>query len=312
MMEPHITATHEGILDVAKKTTLHGTKFKSNYVRLVPGGLYIYLTDQDDTFKCIEIEFAMLDASPQNNTRPYTFSVRNSSNKVTFFSTNTQQEFDKWIEMIKSCSGKKNAGIPLVQHDASVKREGRTDVLFRAKKNISGKIVSSGVGKSGIKKMIPEEGRELISAIRKIIKRVSSEEKANEIEKNIIKILVKVFFQIDNKAVQMQDLAKVDRALRDAFDNLDRAFRFYGVRKSADLVPLFTKVSTSFKIAETESVALFSPYLRPHNLQKMRTTFTFLGSVEFFSKVWDDSEIEDELFLLVSALNKYTQIEIIQ
>ncbi|EFA82815.1 hypothetical protein PPL_04510 [Heterostelium album PN500] len=310
-MEPHTTVTYEGILDVAKKSSLHSLKYKNSYVRLVPGGLYVYRTEQDDDFKCVDIEFAMLDITPANNTRPHTFSVRNSSNKVTYFSANSQQEFESWTEHVKTCTGKKNVGVPMISNDGAVKREGRTDVLFRAKKNISGKIASSGVGKSGLKKLIPEEGRELISSVKKIIRRVSSEDKANEIEKNIIKILVKVFFQIDSKTIELQDLAKVDKALREAFNNLDRAFRFYGVKKSTDLMPIFEKVSQALKDAENESVLLFSPYLRPHNIQKMRTTFAFIGSTEFFSKVWDDMEIEDDLFLLVSALNKYTQIEII-
>eukprot|EP01133_Synstelium_polycarpum_P013672 gene13672-16100_t len=253
----------------------------------------------------------MFEASPANANRPNTFSVRNSSNKVTYFSTNTAAEYTAWSESIKQCIGKKNLGVPIFHHE-SAKREGRTDVLFRAKKNISGKIASSGVGKSGLKKLIPEEGRELISSVKKIIRRVSNEEKANETEKNIIKILVKVFFQIDNKTVQLQDLAKVDKSLRDAFNLLDRAFRFYGVKRASDLAPILGKASAALKDAENESVILFTPYLRPDNIQKMRTTFAFLGSLEFFTKVWDDMEIEDDLFLLISALNKYTQIEIIQ
>ncbi|EGG21978.1 hypothetical protein DFA_01864 [Cavenderia fasciculata] len=312
-MEPNtVVVMQEGILDIAKKSSLHGLKFKTCYARLVHGAIYIYKTQHDDNFKCVDIEFALLDTNQNATTRPNTFAVRNSSNKVIYLSSNSSSEFTQWSEKVKECLGKKNnAGAPIVVGNGEVKREGRTDVLFRAKKNISGKIAASGVGKSGLKKLIPEEGRDLISSVKKIIKRVSNEEKANEIEKNIIKILVKVFFQIDNKTIEIQEFAKVDKALREAFNQLDRAFRFYGVKKGTDLLPIFDKSAAALKEAENEAVTLFSPYLRPHNLQKLKSTFAFLGSADFFIKVWDDMEIEDDLFLLISALNKYTQIEII-
>eukprot|EP01132_Coremiostelium_polycephalum_P006829 gene6829-8470_t len=313
-MEPSSASTivdiqHQGILDFAKKSTLSGLKWKNSYVRLLPGGIFIYKTDKDEHYKFIDIELAHIDESPTIS-RSNCFTIKSSNNKITYFSANSITEFSKWVEQVKICIGKKNIGEPVFDHSVA-KREGRTDIMFRAKKNLSGKIASSGVGKSGLKKLIPEEGRELITSVKKIIRRVSNDEKANEIEKNIIKILVKVFFQIENKTIQIPDLAKVDKALRDAFNHLDRAFRYYGVRKASDLIAIFEKASAALKQAETETIVLFTPYLSPVNIQKVKSTFAFLGSVDFFSKVWDDMEIEDDLFLLISALNKYTQIEII-
>jgi len=307
-MEPTtIEVLHQGILDFAKKSSL-STKWKNRYIRLVEGGIYIYKTDKDEDYKCIDIETVVLDINP-GGSRPNTFSLKDT-HKTFLFSANTAGEFTKWTDNIKKSIGKKNIGEPVF--DSSVaKREGRNDIMFRAKKNISGKIASSGVGKSGLKKLIPEEGRELIVSVKKIIKRVANEEKANEMEKNIIKILIKVFFYIDSKAIQIQDLVKLDKHLRDAFNHLDRAFRYYGVKKAADLVMILEKASDSFKQAEGETILLLTPYFRPENIQKIRNTFGFLGSLEFFNKVWDDHEIEDDLFLLISALNKYTQIELI-
>ncbi|KAM9960129.1 hypothetical protein ACTFIW_009254 [Dictyostelium discoideum] len=304
-----IEINQEGILDFVKKSSL--SKWKNRYVRLVDGGIYIYKTDKDEDFKCIDLEFSVLDSNPKEaGNRPNSFLIRDSHNKAFLFSANTSQEYNKWLENVKRSTGKKNSGCPTFD-SAVAKREGRNDIMFRAKKNISGKIASSGVGKSGLKKLIPEEGRELIGSVKKIIKRVSNEEKANEMEKNILKILIKVFFYIDSKAIQIGDLAKVDRALRDGFNHLDRAFRYYGVKKAADLVVILEKASTALKEAEHETVTLLTPFFRPHNIQLIRNTFAFLGSLDFFTKVWDDLEIEDDLFLLISALNKYTQIELI-
>ncbi|KYR02516.1 hypothetical protein DLAC_11476 [Tieghemostelium lacteum] len=312
-MEPTTSNTieivHQGILDYTKKQSLIGLKWKNRYVRLVNGGIYIYNNEKDPKYKLLDIEFAVLIPTSEGITRPNSFSIRDANNKLVYFSCNTTSDHQKWCELVKKCIGQKNAGEP--QFDQTVvKREGRNDVLFRAKKNISGKIASSGVGKSGLKKLIPEEGRELINGFKKIVKRTTNDDKANEMEKNLIKILVKVFFQLDNKSVQVQDVVGIDKHLRDGFNLLDKAFRFYGVKRGSELSPILEKAANALKEAENETCKVFAPYLRPHNLQKIRNTYALLASQDFLVKVWDDPEIEDELFLLISALNKYTQIEL--
>jgi hypothetical protein len=60
--------------------------------------------------------------------------------------------------------------------------------LFRAKKNISGKLATSSAGKKAIRKNANEETVALIESVHTIIERTYGKKQADEIEKGIIKV----------------------------------------------------------------------------------------------------------------------------
>jgi len=76
------------------------------------------------------------------------------------------------------------------------------------KKNVAGKVATSGAGKGVLKDMIGAEGVTLINYIKDVIKLVDGKKKATEIENNIIKIGVKIILLFRNKDITFEELSK--------------------------------------------------------------------------------------------------------
>lgn len=75
--------------------------------------------------------------------------------------------------------------------DAVVPKQKRASVLTKAKKNITGKVVSSSMGRDALKSILDEDARENFGLFKQLLVSEFGEEKANEIEADIIKLMVK-------------------------------------------------------------------------------------------------------------------------
>jgi len=171
------------------------------------------------------------------------------------------------------------------------------------KKNIAGHVMTSSIGK----KIIPPQARGLLKGLRNIIAKVINPKKAEEVEKGIIKLVVKAKICIDDKKVTEEEFLQADAPLRKAFNIVVDLYDYFGE-------PLSEKSKMSFQVAAghmkevgTILTNLMKPHVQPKNLQRLIDIFDVLGSVDFFIKVWGSPEIGKEMEDLVDAMNKYTQ-----
>jgi len=157
------------------------------------------------------------------------------------------------------------------------------------------------------KKIIPPQARGLLKGLRNIIAKVYNAKRAEEIEKGIIKLVVKAKICIDEKKVTEEEFLQADAPLRKSFNIVVDLYDYFGE-------PLSDKTKMSFQVAaghlkEVGNILanLMKPHVQPKNLARLIDIFDVLGSVDFFTKAWATPEINKEMEDLVDAMNKYTQ-----
>jgi hypothetical protein len=107
----------------------------------------------------------------------------------------------------------------------------------------------------------------------------------------------------------MDDFGKADKPLREAFKLFDKLFAFYGTKGGAALEDGMVRFNQRGIEIEQALTDMLRPYLQAHNMMRLHQTVQFLSSVEFLKRVWDNDTLEDDLFNLVSAMNRYIQFE---
>jgi len=179
--------------------------------------------------------------------------------------------------------------------------------MFRAKKNISGKVATSALMKQ---KVMNEETRHLLDALVAVVEHVTDAKTAADVEKQIIKMVLKGYFQYDKGTITMNEFRQIDGVLRKAFNQMDKLFGYYQVRSASQLTEGFTRTAAMLKDAADAVVALLEPHVRPENIAKMKHALGIIADADFLYKVWDSASLEQDLLSLISAMNKYTQIEL--
>eukprot|EP01103_Thecamoeba_quadrilineata_P020339 TRINITY_DN8673_c0_g1_i1.p1 TRINITY_DN8673_c0_g1~~TRINITY_DN8673_c0_g1_i1.p1 ORF type:complete len:235 (+),score=47.16 TRINITY_DN8673_c0_g1_i1:23-727(+) len=192
----------------------------------------------------------------------------------------------------------------LAVKDKEAKKElKRTSSLIRFKVGVAGKVGNSKLGK----KALPPEVRALLKSFRTIVTKVCSSNKAKDIETLILKFIIKAKVHVDNKTITVEHLLQADKPLREAFETFAELFDFYGDAQVNRLVPKFKRVADLIRQVEKITVDIFSPHLRPKNLERLKSLFNFIADVDFYIQVWSHPDVYLELFLLVNSMNKYTQ-----
>jgi len=162
--------------------------------------------------------------------------------------------------------------------------------------------MTSAVGK----KMIPGQARGLLKGLNRIVTKVHGPKKSAEIEKSIIKLIVKAKVCIDSKKVSEEDFLQADDPLRKAFNVIVDLYDFYGEPANENTKAKFAVAANHLKEVGNILSNLMKPHVQPKSLNRLKDVFDLLGSVDFFVAAWQtDSakEIED----LIDAMNKYTQ-----
>jgi hypothetical protein len=297
----------EGVLEYQKKGSLGKKKYKLIFAVLTPGGLHIY-KDAYDAFpgKSIDLEQAVLE--PGDKGKPFSFGLKTKGGKddgkLWLFAGDSEGDTAAWGDVLKQSGlGQKYTAPP----KKTESQRSKGSIMFRAKKNISGKVATSALMKQ---KVLNEETRHLLDSLVAVVERVTDPKTAADVEKQIIKMVLKGYFQYDKGTITMNEFRLIDGVLRKAFNQMDKLFGFYQVRSSSQLTEAFAKTATMLQEASTAVLALLEPHVRPENLAKMKAALAVVCNAEFLYKVWDCATLEQELLALISAMNKYTQIEL--
>jgi len=178
-------------------------------------------------------------------------------------------------------------------------------LLLRAKKNVGGKLAMQS------KKVLPQEVKSLLKGLRKIVEIESGKKKADEVEKNIMKLLVKMVIHVENKSINLDEFLKADRPLRAAFEIIYDCFDYYNdmesERTKKTLRVQFEKMEKLLKEAEQILHDILKKHLQPKSLDRLHSVFDHIATANFFCKVWETPDLYEDLFQLVNAMNKYTQ-----
>jgi len=230
------------------------------------------------------------------------------SDKFDFlFAAESEEDYIQWCNIIEKNISKEPKG-PLAKDK---KRNRMQQMAFRAKRNLAGKVGSSGVGKKAIKAQAPEEISNLINALKKIIERESkSPKKAAEIEDTIFKIGIKTYFIIDEGKLKLDDIFAADEPLRKALELLSKCHDHAKFSRSPNPKLLFQKLQEVEKLVKEAAAALIKilePLLKPKNTQRIREAIDYIANADFLSKIFNDSGLDEPLQELINAGDHYTQ-----
>lgn len=214
-------------------------------------------------------------------------------------------EFTKWSKAISDAHGKEAATEPPARD--SITKKKKEGLMARSKKKLAGDIATSGLGKKVIKSILNEETSALLQAIKKIIAKLDSKKKSDEIEKNVIKIVVKAYLLTENKKLDSEAFLQADKPMRSAFDLLGRVFNNRHRAKPEQIAEALGKVESFFKKTEQVFIELLSPHLSPKNMIRLNSIFGYMANAEFLQRAFDDPSLDEEIEKLVDAMEYYTQ-----
>ena len=238
--------------------------------------------DQDPT-GVVHLKRSTLVEAPDVNEKKFVLqlTVTEGEDKNNYLaSLGSQLEHTEWIAALK-----KNKELEESEAPQRVKRK-KESVLNRAKKKMAGSAATSHLGKRVVKSIINEETTSLLSAMKRIVKKESSQKKADEFEKNIIKIAVKSYLLIENKKLTGDDFLEVDSPLRESFELMIKCFNARGRVQQQVVLDALKKVEASIKKSEHILTGLLSPHLTNKNMFRLTQTFGYLGNAEFLNKVF--------------------------
>eukprot|EP01120_Amphizonella_sp_Union-15-10_P004836 TRINITY_DN1559_c0_g1_i2.p1 TRINITY_DN1559_c0_g1~~TRINITY_DN1559_c0_g1_i2.p1 ORF type:complete len:383 (+),score=98.71 TRINITY_DN1559_c0_g1_i2:76-1224(+) len=287
-----------GYLEIKKKD-----RWKPHYCCLIGGSFFYYRTSQDmEPQGTIHLKGSTIKKLESSGDAKKKWVLEIKTEETTLHaSVGAAQDLDAWVDSLKSNSKLEQSQPPTKEKS---KKQGR---MTGAKKKIAGNVAVSTFGKSVIKKVINDETAALLISIRKIVKKESNAKKADELEKNIIKLAVKSYLLIDKGKLRGDDFLIADSPLREAFELLIKCFNGRGRVETKVLSDAFKRVEGMLHRAETVITNLLAPHLTPKNMFRISSTFGYLGNAEFLEKVFKDQALEEELEKLIDAMEYYTQ-----
>lgn len=209
----------------------------------------------------------------------------------------------KWVSTLLAAAEKDEALAPPAR-DGSSKKQG---IGARAKKKMAGDFATSGLGKKVMKTVLNEESMSLLTSMKRIVSKADGKKKAEELEKNIIKLMVKGYLLVDGGKIDGDSFLQADKPLRAAFELLARCYKNRTRAKHEVLVEALGRVEKMLSEGERIITELLQPHLSPKNMFRLASTFGYLGSLKFLEKAFSDDELDEELEKLVDAMEYYTQ-----
>eukprot|EP01130_Rhizamoeba_saxonica_P007663 TRINITY_DN3104_c0_g1_i1.p1 TRINITY_DN3104_c0_g1~~TRINITY_DN3104_c0_g1_i1.p1 ORF type:complete len:213 (-),score=65.75 TRINITY_DN3104_c0_g1_i1:16-654(-) len=187
------------------------------------------------------------------------------------------ETFDKWMNALQNSKD--------LDVETHVKR--KQGKKMRMKKNLGGKVATSGAGKSIIKEFLGAEVIQLIAIVKRVIKKKDGKAKAKEAESNIIKIGVKVILLIHNKDLTMRDikptLDRIKKLWSDLLDACEMSF-CYDVEKIQE--------SALYLLGEFKGI--IQNFVSDENMEILEETITYISDeplLDFFY-LEDEQEVD--------------------
>jgi len=279
--------------------------FKTAYCVLIGGTFYHYVNTSDvQPQGKVELSEISIIQPAKGIQKEFSFSINKGEEVVLACTCSSEQEMNHWTKLLKEGVSKEPADPPAV---AAVKSK-KAGIVSRAKKRAASKTATSVIGKKVMKAIVNEETTTLLNALKRIVKHEStSTKKADELEKNIIKIAVKSFLLIENKVLSADDFLVADKPLRDAFELMVKVFNGRGRVKDEKITEALKRVEDFLKKAEEVITNLLGPHLTANNMIKIPAAFGCIANEKFLNTVFRSEDLESDLDKLIDAMEYYTQ-----
>jgi len=210
--------------------------------------------------------------------------------KTFYVSHGSQDEITEWIKILRENSKKEPMVIGL--------KEG---VMDRAKKNLTGRVSTSTLGKSVMKKMVDKSSRQGIKAVKHMIAvQTGSKTIADNTEKNVIKLSAKSYFLWEKGLITIRNLEPLEEISRRTVKtlyvlhlNLDKV----NDPKSKDeiLRDKVAFISVCCRQLADELREMLKPHLTEKSLSIINNVLDVVASENFMVGVFQNDKLKDDV-----------------
>jgi len=229
--------------------------------------------------------------------------------KGTWLRTSREPKTKEWADIL-------NANREKGAHEAPAREETQHEkksLSYRAQKAFGSKFAGSKAGAATLTS-VDEDINKLTSALKDLVKTDSGKEKAEYIHRGISKLIVKAAIEWNRETVTVKDLRSIDTPLRAAFNKIDRLFQVYKRRKGSEMKDEFRAACDQLSLAVQKVREMLRPFLTAKNMMLLQDIGEYLCNPEWWIAIWDrddpEGTIENNLYELVHAMARYTQIEL--
>jgi hypothetical protein len=296
-----------------KKQLSRSRKWNYTYFNLIGGSLYYYKTIDDHLPQgMIQLSDCKITKNVEDfKPLKHCFSLT-TENFEFAFSAQAEDEMNEWTEAIES-----NLNKPLAPPLTKDKKKGRVALLKeRAKKNVVGKAATSKVGKKALRSKAPKEVMNLIAALKSIIEKdTKSTKKANEIEDNILRIGVKVYFLVSEGKLDPSQVMVAEKPMRNALALFitcrNHVFDVHQSKtrklKEDILLAKLQQVEQLVKEGAENLIMALTNLILPRNIKRIQDTVAYIGDHQVLFRILMDRSFDSELYYLTSAAEHYSQ-----
>jgi hypothetical protein len=257
------------------KQKLGPNKWKSRHVRLVQGHILVFKKSSDsEPSEVYLLSECVILRSFSNTKKDNTFGIE-TDDETRLFSVENKDGFGDWVKQLELLKQQ----CPASTHDDAVVPKQKKATLFtKAKKNITGKVVSSSVGRDALKSILDEETRENFNIFKQLLVSEFGEEKASVLESDMIKLVVKGHFAYENGLIDTEELPKLQDLLKKCCYLLTGAFPMTAEATKKQVLDRAVAVILEAQGAIEKTM---KPALTPKNFAKIGSVFACIGSSEF-------------------------------
>jgi len=279
--------------------------FKPFWVMLYGSTLFYFLTEMDQKPKG-KVELAgctfELDGTMVG--------IRHGEkDKGTWLRTSREEKTAKWKKILEDNKDKD-------AHEAPEREESSHEhksLSYRAQKAFGSKFAGSKAGAATLTS-VDEDINKLTTALKDLVKTNSGKDKAEYIHRGISKLIVKAAIEWNRETVTVKDLRAIDTPLRAAFNMIDKLFQVYKRRKGSEMQDEFKAACAQLSKAVEMVHDMLKPFLTAKNMMLLQDIGEYLCNPEWWIEIWDKDDpegtIENNLYELVHAMARYTQMEL--
>lgn len=227
-------------------------------------------------------------------------SLQNSPNSTTTTTTTTTTST---TSTTNSTSSKNSHPSPT---QSSNSKRPKKSLLWRAKKNFTSSVASSSLGKKAISRVIDEDARAVIHAVKVLFSTFEGKESAEKLERNIIRIAVKNYWLVKKGLVDPEEMKKLNEPTHTALKLLINTYDYLVDKASDEFVyqRMIMFGEQSQKVCEG-LVKLVSEHLTSHSIYRIEQTFSYLSNPDLLMKIIKNKDLRNEVDIIIDEIGTY-------
>jgi len=283
----------EGTIDFCKFSAKKKPEWHKNHLRLFGGSLFYYKNNKTETkpFLVLHLNDCKLEENLIHVDKVPNFSLEYPL-KTFYISTGTQEEVTEWLKILREHARKEPMVFGL--------KEGT--LMDRAKKNLTGKVSSSTLGKSVMKKkMVDKPSRQGIKAVKHMIAvQTGSKTLADNTEKNVIKLSAKSYFLWEKNLISIRNLEPLEEISRKTVKTLYVVYlnidKVTDVKSKDEILrDKVAFISACCKQLAEELREMLKPHLTEKSLLMINGVLDIIAAENFMVGVFQNEKLKDDV-----------------